>query len=94
MSYFSGRWNSLRITTQALLGGVLLLAAPAAFAARDMMSADGPGNTYQLLERSYGIEVPDCKHMVPHMTEVMDDELNKHGVRRSTPTSTRTTTAA
>ena len=42
-----------------------------------MMSADGPGNTYQLLERSYGIEVPDCKHMVPHMTEVMDDELKR-----------------
>jgi MYXO-CTERM domain-containing protein len=77
MPNFSGRSPSFRITAPALLAGALLLASPAAFAARDMMSADGPGNTYQLLERSYGIEVPDCKHMVPHMTEVMDDELNK-----------------
>jgi hypothetical protein len=60
------------------VAGALLLASPGAFAARDMISADGPGNTYQLLERSYGIEVPDCKHMVPHMTEVMDDELKKN----------------
>jgi MYXO-CTERM domain-containing protein len=41
------------------------------------MVADGPGNTYPLLERSYGIEVPDCKHMVPHWTEEMDAELGK-----------------
>ena len=26
---------------------------------RDLMAADGPGGTYQLLERSYGIEVPE-----------------------------------
>jgi MYXO-CTERM domain-containing protein len=77
MPNFSGRSPSFRITTPALLAGALLLASPTAFAARDMMSADGPGDTYQLLERSYGIEVPDCKHMVPHMTEVMDDELKK-----------------
>jgi hypothetical protein len=42
-----------------------------------MISADGPGGTYELLGRSYGIEVPDCGHMVPHMTEDMDADLGK-----------------
>jgi MYXO-CTERM domain-containing protein len=76
MPNFSGRWISPWVTGAGLLAAALF-ASPAAFAARDMISADGPGNTYQLLERSYGIEVPDCKHMVPHMTEVMDEELKK-----------------
>ena len=64
-----------------------LLMAGTARAARDLIVADGPGGTptYMLLERSYGIEVPDCGHAVPHWTEVMDasaelyDELRASG---------------
>ena len=48
--------------------------------ARDLMSADGPGGvaTYTLLGRAYSIEVPDCGHMVPHITEEYDSELAKN----------------
>jgi hypothetical protein len=61
-----------------VLGAALALApAGSAQAARSMISADGPGGTYELLGRSYGIEVPDCGHMVPHITEVMDEDLGK-----------------
>src|SRR5437667_11606412 len=51
----------------------LVLAAPAA-QARYLMSADGPGGvpTYELLGKAYTIEVPDCGHMVPHITEEFD----------------------
>src|SRR5262249_54687486 len=47
-------------------------------AARNILSADGPGMTYELIGRSYSIEVPDCGHMVPHITEDFDDELQKN----------------
>jgi Polysaccharide lyase len=60
----------------AVLGSAALLPRPAA--ARNMMSADGPGGTYALLMRSYTIEVPDCGHKVEHITEEMDQELKKN----------------
>ena len=37
-----------------------------------------PAATYELLQGSYTIEVPDCGHMVPHITEEIDDELGKN----------------
>jgi uncharacterized membrane protein YgcG len=55
----------------------LLLPAPGALA-RNLMSADGAGNTYELLRQAYTTELPDCGHMVPHITEAFDDELKKN----------------
>jgi hypothetical protein len=54
----------------------LLLSAPVA-RARNLMTADGPGNTYELLRQAYTTELPDCGHMVPHITEEMDNDLKK-----------------
>jgi hypothetical protein len=51
--------------------------SPAVASGRHVTSADGPGGTYELLREPYGIEVPDCGHMVPHITEEMDAELGK-----------------
>ena len=56
----------------------LLAVAPRAAQARNLMSADGPGGTYELLQRAYTTELPDCGHMVPHITEDFDDELKKN----------------
>src|SRR5213075_204937 len=58
----------------------LLVALPAPLAqAKYVMSADGPGGvaTYELLQRAFTTELPDCGHPVPHITEVMDDDLGK-----------------
>jgi Polysaccharide lyase len=41
------------------------------------MTADGAGQTYELLENVFSIEVPDCGHMVQHITEEMDADLHK-----------------
>lgn len=44
------------------------------------LSADGPGNTYSLIEsKGFGVENPDCQHSSfgPHVTEVFDNTLNK-----------------
>jgi MYXO-CTERM domain-containing protein len=62
----------------ALLAAVVFAAPPAQ--AKVVMSADGPGgtNTYELLRQAYTTELPDCGHMVPHITEVMDEELQKN----------------
>ena len=65
-----------------VLGAVALLqvalAAPAG--AKTLITADGPGGTgtYEILGRAFTLELPDCGHMVPHITEVMDDELKKN----------------
>jgi MYXO-CTERM domain-containing protein len=64
-----------RATLLVPLAG-LLLAAPAA--AKNLTSADGPGDTYALLQRNFTTELPDCGHMVPHITEEMDSELKKN----------------
>ena len=55
----------------------MTLLAPAAHA-RNLLSADGPGGTYELIRRAYTTELPDCGHMVPHITEEMDAELKKN----------------
>jgi hypothetical protein len=34
--------------------------------------------TYELIGQFYNPEVPDCGHMVPHITEDFDDELGKN----------------
>jgi MYXO-CTERM domain-containing protein len=60
---------------------LLLLVLPASVAhARNLMSADGPGGmpTYDLLRQAYTTELPDCGHMVPHITEEPDSELGKN----------------
>jgi hypothetical protein len=42
------------------------------------LSADGPGETYELIEsKNFGIESPDCGHAVRHIREVQDATLNK-----------------
>jgi MYXO-CTERM domain-containing protein len=46
--------------------------------ARTLLSADGPGMTYELIRQWYNPELPDCGHMVPHITEDFDDELGKN----------------
>lgn len=45
------------------------------------LSADGPGNTYALIEsKGFGIESPDCRHTSfgPHVTEIFDNTLGKN----------------
>jgi hypothetical protein len=43
------------------------------------VSADGPGNTYELLEsRGFGLETPDCGHAVRHVREIFDSALGKN----------------
>ncbi|MBW1296195.1 T9SS type A sorting domain-containing protein [Aquimarina litoralis] len=47
-----------------------------------LLTADGPGDTYQLIENTFGgtpYEVPDCDHNPPvaHINEVFDNDLNK-----------------
>jgi hypothetical protein len=54
---------------RVLAGGVLSLAVlavgPAASEAQVTLSADGPGNTYELIEsKGFGLETPDCGHKV------------------------------
>ncbi len=60
----------------AVLIGLML--APAVAEARNLTSADGPGGTYDLIRRNYTTELPDCGHMVDHITEAFDDELKKN----------------
>jgi hypothetical protein len=60
----------------AVLIGLTL--APAVAEARNLTSADGPGGTYDLIRRNYTTELPDCGHMVDHITEAFDDELKKN----------------
>lgn len=48
-----------------------------------LIAADGPGDTYSLLEEKLGgspLEVPDCDHEEPfqHIEEVFDEELDRH----------------
>jgi hypothetical protein len=57
-----------------------ILASPAAFAQTVTLDADGPGETYELLSRTFGgspYEVPDCGHadFGRHITEAWDDVL-------------------
>ena len=65
------------VVAAGLVALALLLPASAAHA-RNLMSADGPGGTYELLRKAYTTELPDCGHMVPHITEEADSELGKN----------------
>jgi hypothetical protein len=43
------------------------------------VTADGPGNTYELLEsKGFGLETPDCGHPVRHVREIFDSALGKN----------------
>ncbi len=68
--------RSCAAITAVALG--LVIATSSAAHARNLMSADGPGGTYELLRQAYTTELPDCGHMVPHITEEFDDELKKN----------------
>ncbi|WP_343303194.1 discoidin domain-containing protein [Chitinophaga niabensis] len=57
----------------------LLLLTSAAVQAQVTVIADGPGNTYELMDqKGYGVESPDCGHAVKHINEVMDAQLGKY----------------
>ncbi len=45
--------------------------------AKNLLQADGPGGTYDLLRTAYTVEVPDCGHMVDHITEEQDADLGR-----------------
>ena len=71
------------IVSRALTLGVVCLGVTALCAmvcsAQVTVSADGPGNTYELLEsRGFGLETPDCGHAVRHVREVFDSTLGKN----------------
>jgi hypothetical protein len=60
---------------------LLLLCCSSAAYTQVTLSADGPGNTYALIEsKGFGIESPDCGHTSfgPHVTEVFDNILGKN----------------
>jgi hypothetical protein len=70
-----------------LLGAVLILLFPKTSNAQDFtvttISADGPGETYELLAEKLGgspVEAPDCDHTEPfkHIEEVYDDVLDRY----------------
>jgi hypothetical protein len=43
------------------------------------VTADGPGNTYELIEsKGFGLETPDCGHAVRHVREIFDSALGKN----------------
>jgi hypothetical protein len=43
------------------------------------VTADGPGNTYELIEsKGFGLETPDCGHPVRHVREIFDSTLGKN----------------
>lgn len=45
------------------------------------LSADGPGDTYELIEsKGFGVESPDCRHTSfgRHVTEIFDNTLGKN----------------
>jgi hypothetical protein len=47
--------------------------------AQVIVTADGPGNTYELLEsRGFGLETPDCGHAARHVREIFDSALGKN----------------
>jgi MYXO-CTERM domain-containing protein len=60
------------------LAFALLFLPAGAVQAKNLLSADGPGGTYDLLKTAYTVEVPDCGHMVDHITEELDAELGEN----------------
>jgi hypothetical protein len=66
-------------SAHGMLAGALVLASSMTSNAAVVVSADGPGNTYELLEaRGMGLELPDCGHAVNHIREIFDSTLNKN----------------
>jgi hypothetical protein len=58
---------------------VATILCPVNSSAQVTVSADGPGNTYELLEsRGFGLETPDCGHAVRHVREIFDSALGKN----------------
>ena len=60
---------------------LLFSVTAARLSAQIKLSADGPGNTYELIEGlGFGIENPECVHgsFGRHVTEVFDNTLNKY----------------
>jgi len=71
------------IVIRAMTLGVMSVAATILCSinssAQVTVTADGPGNTYELIEsRGFGIENPDCGHAVRHIREVFDSVLGKN----------------
>jgi hypothetical protein len=71
------------MASRALALGIACVAttvlSPLISSAQVTISADGPGNTYELLEsRGFGLETPDCGHAVRHIREVFDGTLGKN----------------
>src|SRR5262249_369920 len=73
---------SISVSRALRLGLVCFAAAvlcPLISNAQVRISADGPGDTYELLESmGFGLETPDCGHNVRHVREVFDSTLNKY----------------
>ena len=68
---------------RALTLGVMCFTAtilgPLDSMAQVRVSADGPDNTYELLEsKGFGLETPDCGHPVRHIREVFNSTLGKN----------------
>jgi hypothetical protein len=70
--------SSLRVRLLAWLFVLGLVFRTSVASARNILVADGPGNTYELISTAYTYEVPDCGHTVQHITEDFDDELQKN----------------
>jgi hypothetical protein len=69
----------LRVVSVGLAFQAAVLAAPTVSNAAVLISADGPGNTYELIEgKGFGMELPDCGHPVRHVREVFDSTLNRN----------------
>jgi hypothetical protein len=62
----------------AALAWLASLASARPASARNLLVADGPGATYELLKTAYTVEVPDCGHMVDHITEEHDSDLGRN----------------
>ncbi|MRG48523.1 T9SS type A sorting domain-containing protein [Chitinophaga sp. SYP-B3965] len=66
-------------SVKACLVGLLLFVTAAVQAQQSTVIADGPGNTYELMnEKGYNVESPDCGHAVKHINEIMDTQLGKY----------------
>jgi hypothetical protein len=73
----SGFRRAPAIALSCAFAAVLLLGTKAEAAV--LVSADGPGNTYELLQaQGMGLELPDCGHAVRHIREVFDNTLGKN----------------
>jgi hypothetical protein len=68
--------SGVRKSLPALLGVFALL--PAAALSQVMLEADGGTDAYGLIaSKGFGLETPDCKHDVKHVSEILDADLGK-----------------